>query len=81
MKTTSAEDEQNLKRFVNSQSNINSLLSKVPVGCQNWSYQKSVNFKALTKKSPSLLKLKPSSKHVDVLKMENHLHQLEEYYK
>jgi hypothetical protein len=81
MKTTSAENDALIKRFVSCQDRIGVLLQKVPAGCQNWSYQKSVNFKMLTKKSPSLLKLKPSGKHVDVLKVENHLHLLEDYYK
>lgn len=81
MKTTSAENDALIKRFMAAQEKMEILLQKVPTGCQNWSYQKSVNFKMLTKKSPSLLKLKPSGKHVDVLKVENHLHQLEDFYK
>jgi len=81
MKTTSAEIEQFMKRFISAQDGISNLLKKVPAGCQNWSYQKSVNFKSLTKKTPAILKLKPSAKHVDVLKVENHLHELEGYYK
>lgn len=81
MKTTTAEDEAMTARFINAQGRIDGLLKAVPKGCQNWSYQKSVSFKMLTKKGPALLKLKPSNKHVDVLKVENHLHQLQEYYK
>jgi len=81
MKTTSAEIEQFMKRFISAQEKITKLIQRLPDGCQNWSYNKSVDFKSLTKKTPSLLKLKPSAKHVDVLKVENHLHELEGYYK
>jgi hypothetical protein len=81
MKTTSAEVDSFIKRFLAAQDKMRILLERVPHGCQNWSYQKSVNFKSLTKKSPAILKLKPSAKHVDVLKVENHLHELEGYYK
>ncbi len=61
MKTTSAEIEQFMKRFISAQDGISNLLKKVPDGCQNWSYQKSVSFKLLTKKNASYTKIEAFS--------------------
>lgn len=68
-------------RFIACQEKMKAMLLKVPSGCQNWSYQKSVNFKKLLKKVDSSIKLTPKSKHVEFLKVEQLLSQLEGYYK
>jgi hypothetical protein len=61
MKTTSAEVDSFIKRFLAAQDKMRILLERVPHGCQNWSYQKSVNFKSLTKKKPSYTKIETIS--------------------
>lgn len=61
MKTTSAEVDSFIKRFLDAQDKMKILLEKVPAGCQNWSYQKSVNFKSLTKKKPGYTKIEAIS--------------------
>lgn len=69
------------ERFLDCQDRIKKLLSSPPKGIQNWTYQKSVNFKKAVKKFEPLIKLKPASKHQDFLKMESAMSQLEQYYK
>ena len=68
-------------QFSACQDKLRSMLQKVPPGIQNWSIQKSVNFKSELKKAESLLNLKPSSRHTDFLKMEQGLAHMEKYYK
>lgn len=69
------------EKFVQCQKAIKDLLSRPPIGVQNWSYQKSVNFKKQVKSCEPALKLLPKSQHTDFLKMEQLLNQLKEYYK
>ncbi len=68
-------------KFVECQGKISSLLKSPPKDIQNWSIQKTVNFKEMAKKCEPLLKLKPASKHADFLKVDTALAQLEVYYK
>lgn len=67
--------------FLACQNTMKDLLAKCPQGIQNWSIQKTINFKKQVKKIEALIKLKPASKHTDYLKMENGLRQLQEFYK
>lgn len=66
--------------FMAAQQDMRCLLSKLPQGIQNWSYDKSVHFKKTVKKCEPILKLRPSAKHVDFLKVENHLTLLRKFY-
>lgn len=68
------------EEFLNCQQKMKALLLKPPVSVQNWSIQRTLNFKEQIKKNGALIKLKPASKHTDFLKMENGLRQLQEYY-
>lgn len=68
-------------RFAQCQQRIKLLSQRCPQGVQNWSYQKSIGFKKTMKKMEGIIKLKVSSKHVDYLKIENALSNLELYYK
>lgn len=74
-------NEDYTSRFIQSQEKIRHLLQKVPAGVQNWSYQRSVNFKKLVKSLDPIVKLKPSSKHVDFLKVQTAQLKLDDYYK
>lgn len=69
------------KQFIDSQSKMSETLKKTPTGIQNWSYGKTVNFKKAVKKCEPLLRLKPSARHEDFLKVDNALRQLEEFYR
>ena len=74
-------DDDYTDKFIQCQQKMAALMKKCPAGCQNWSYQKSVNFKKLIKKTEASIKLLPKSKHVDFLKIEQLANQLEGYYK
>ena len=74
-------DDDYTERFKGCQAKMIAMIGKCPVGCQNWSYQKSVNFKELLKKAEASIKLLPKSKHVEFLKIEQLMNQLEGYYK
>lgn len=74
-------DDNYTDKFIACQSKMSEMLKKCPPGCQNWSYQKSVNFKKLCKKVEAAIKLLPKSKHTDFLKVEQLMSQLEGYYR
>jgi hypothetical protein len=74
-------DDDYTERFKGCQAKMIAMIAKCPAGCQNWSYQKSVNFKKLLKKVEAAIKLLPKSKHVEFLKIEQLAQQLEGYYK
>lgn len=67
--------------FLRAQDEMRQVLSRCPVGIQSWSIQKAMNFKKVVKKSEAFIKLKPASKHVDFLKIDNALTVLKGYYK
>lgn len=74
-------NEDYTEKFLKAQDRIKFLLQRVPSGIQNWSYQRSVDYKKFVKSIENLMKLKPSSRHIDYLKMQNAQTRLEDYYK
>lgn len=74
-------DDDYTDKFIACQDKMKSLLARPPIGRQNWSYQKSVNFKKHLKKVEQAIKLVPKSKHVEFLKVEQLATALQEYYK
>lgn len=79
MKTARPESDYT-ERFIDCQKKIKGLLERPPKGIQNWSIQKTINYKKAVKKCEPLIKLKPASKHRDFLKMEQGLTSLAQYY-
>jgi hypothetical protein len=67
--------------FLQAQNEMKQVLSRCPVGIQNWSIQKTMNLKKVVKKTEAFIKLNPASKHVDFLKIDNALNVLKGYYK
>lgn len=69
-----------LDRFIQLQSDMKQSLTACPKGCQNWSYQKSVEFKKAVKECDKFLKLKPTDDPMSGIKIENQLAKVRRYY-
>lgn len=80
MKQKKREDDYTDK-FIECQQKINALISRLPVGIQNWSYDKTVKYKKHLKECEAKVKLLPKSKHPEFLRAEAVLRELEQYYK
>ena len=67
-------------RFVALQSELKNLTQKLPMGTQNWDYQKAVHFKKVEKQSVKFLALKPSGAQNQLMKLENYIFELKRFY-
>lgn len=80
MKQQKREDDYTDK-FISCQQSLKDLISMLPKGIQNWSYDKTVKYKKHLKECEAKIKLQPKSKHVEFLRIEQCFKDMEQYYK
>jgi ribosomal protein L34E len=80
VKSKKSEDDYTDK-FIGCQESLKQLISRLPVGIQNWSYDKTVKYKNHLKECEAKIKLQPKSRHVEFIRIEQCMRDMEQYYK